>query len=299
MSIFKMHQLSGSSACNKRRNFDYQVNEKKGDTYYKAVAIKRATKSIIKGSPIEEIKKEMEEAFDKIPYQEKQRKLLLDDATKRITRYINWETRPLMEAISTQVSLYGKMDVEVTPDFVTAKAEPVEDEITFKNDKKEKVTVVEKADGTLEVIKLKVGKPISQVSSMTDLGLLSMIMYGRKFYREGRLKIIASYYFLTRTDDRMSGAKPQFKDFDDKQIVSLVDYYSGEENDLDEEFRSVVEDFVNGHDEDDCDEKDCEKCVLYACCKGYTEAPVATDRQFATKASDLRLNSKQQEAVDY
>lgn len=296
MAVFKMHQLGNESACNKRRNFGFQVNEKKGENYYKAVAVKQAAKAIVKGASLEEVKKDMEDAFKDIPYQSQQRELLLSDSFAQIKRYISWETRPLIDAVSTNISLYDLMDVEVTPDFITADTQPVIERLYDR--KSDKIEEREIADGTIEIIKLKVGRPMTQKSAKDDLGLLSMLMYGRKFYQSGRLQIKASYYYLKRTDDSF-GTNPSFKDFDEKQICQISEIYTGDGKETDEHFKPIVEDFVNGHEEMDCDPKDCEKCILYSVCKGYTEAPVAVEREFKTKVSDISLNQLQQTAVEY
>lgn len=296
MATFKMHQLGNESACNKRRNFGFQVNDKKGENYYKAVAVKQAAKAIVKGASLEEVKKDMENAFKGIPYQSQQRELLLSDSFAQIKRYISWETRPLMDAVSTNISLYDLMDVEVTPDFVTADTQPVIERLYDR--KSDKIEEREIADGTIEIIKLKVGRPMAQKSVKDDLGLLSMLMYGRRFYQSGRLQIKASYYYLKRTDDSF-GTHPSFKDFDEKQICQISEIYTGDGKETDEHFKPIVEDFVNGHEEMDCDPKDCEKCILYSVCKGYTEAPVAVEREFKTKVSDISLNQLQQTAVEY
>ena len=297
MATFKMHQLGNDSACNKRRNFAFQVNQKKGDNYYRAVAVKQATKAIVRGASLEEIKKDMEEAFAEIPYQNQQRKLLLSDSFNQIRRYIEWESRPLMDAVSTTINLYDLMNVETTPDFVTADNHPViKYEIIDKKTKE--CQAIEIADGYIEIIKLKTGKAISNREAEKDIGLLSMLKYGRKFYKAGRLQIKASYYYLKRHDDSY-GARPQFKEFDDSQIRTLSEVYEGHDNDTDEKFRPIIENFVNGHDEVDCNPKDCEKCILYGICKGYVEAPIACDREFIAKANDISLNDRQQEAVEY
>ncbi len=296
MSIFKMHQLGNESACNKRRNFAFQVNDKKGDNYYKAVAVKQAAKAIVKGASLEEVKNDMEKAFKDIPYQNQQRELLMSDSFNQIKRYLEWEKRPLMDAVSTNISLYGLMEVEVTPDFITADANPV---IESKYDKKtDTFTENQIADGTIEIIKLKTGRPMAQKNVNDDLGLLSMLLYGRKFYKTGRLLIKASYYYLKRTDDSF-GTNPSFKDFDEKQICQISEVFTGTGEKTDEHFMPIVEDFVNGHEETDCDPKDCEKCILYAVCKGYTEAPVAVEREIKTKVNDISLNNLQQTAVEY
>lgn len=296
MTVFKMHQLGKNSACNKRRSFGYQVNDKKQDYYYKAVAVKKACKALIKGSSLEEIKEEMAKGFAEINYQTQQRELLLNDAYNQIKRYIDWEKRPLMDAVSTNVSLFDKMEVETTPDFIVADVKPVIEHYKDEDDGMMKERQI--ADGTIEIIKLKCSKPISQNAADEDLGLLAMLLYGRKFYKQGRLQIKASYYYLVRKDDSY-GDRPSFKDFDAKQIVQISEVYEGKENETEEKYKPIVEDFVNGHDEQDCDEKDCKDCILYAICKGYTEAPVAIDREFKTKASDIRLNDLQKEAVEY
>lgn len=201
-----------------------------------------------------------------------------------------------MEAMSTNIDLYGLMEVECTPDFITADSRPVIE--TIHNKDKNTLEEIRIADGSIEVIKLKTGKPMAQKNINTDLGLLSMLMYGRKFYKTGKLMIKASYYYLKRTDDSF-GANPSFKDFDNKQICSISEVYEGEENSTDVGFKPIVEEFVNGHEEVDCDPRDCEKCILYSVCKGYTEAPVAIEREFKTSVSDISLNDLQQEAVNY
>ena len=124
----KMYQLRGDSACNKRRNFKYQVNDTKSENYYKACATLRAAKGILKGESLGEIEAQLVKDFEEIPYQETQRKVLIADTMKEIKRYVEWEKRPLAEAVTADINLYGKMDVEVTPSFIVADANPVIEE---------------------------------------------------------------------------------------------------------------------------------------------------------------------------
>ncbi len=303
MSKFKMYQLGRDSSCNKRRNFGYQVNDTKGETYYKAVAVLQATKSILKGKSVEEIEQDLIKAFEDIPYQEQQRRLLINDSMKQIKRYVEWESRPLIEAISADISLYGKMEVEVTPSFIIAEAVPVyemktQEVINKKGKKTTKKVPIQVADGYIEIIKLKAGKPVKIQDAKDSLELFSLLMYGRKFYKQGKLQIRASYYHLTRSDDSY-GDKPSFREFDESQIRSLIEVYEGKPNETDEKFEPMVEDFVNGHEEADCNPDDCAKCILYTVCKGYTDAPVSSDREFSTSVGDIRLNEQQQIAVNY
>ena len=302
-NVFKMYQLDKTSACNKRRNFKIQLNEKKQDHYFKAVAVKSAIKALIKGEKsFEEVKEDMQKEFDNIGYQIHEKSILLDDSLREIKRYVEWEKRPLIDAVSTNIDLYGKMEVETTPDYIVADANPVfviEKETIKEGTKKKTVeTEVQEADGTIEIIKIKTGKMKSKEDTENDLGLVAMLMYGRKFYKKGRLKIKASYYYMKRSDDSY-GDKPHFDPFDEKQIKGISEVYEGKENESDEKYRVLVDEFVNGHDEVDCNPKDCENCILYAVCKGYTEAPVSIDREFKTKASDIVLNELQKEAVAY
>ena len=69
------------------------------------------------------------------------------------------------------------------------------------------------------------GKPKDIRRAKTDIGLWSMLLYGRKFVRPGQKVIItASYYYLRRSDD--SFQKGVFKDFEpDKNIVSISPHF--------------------------------------------------------------------------
>ena len=139
---------------------------------------------------------------------------------------------------------------------------------------------------------------MSERAAKESLELFSLLQYGRKFYRQGKLRVIGSYYYLKRTDDSY-GQHPSFKPFDNAQIRCISEIYEGKENETDEKFTKIVESFVNGHEEEDCNPKDCEKCILYDVCKGYSEGPISVKREIQTKARDILLNRLQQEAVDY
>ena len=295
--VFKMHELGASDACNKRRNFGLLVNSAKENNYKKAIVVQDVLKKIIfEGISASKAEDEIRKGLEKLPYHEREREAHINDAIREIYRYVDYEEDPLTSAVPVDIEVGSNMIVNVTPTFIKAKAE--EKLISVREGRKKDRQIL--INGKIEVIKVKTGKPKDIRRAKTDIGLWSMLLYGRKFVRPGQKVIItASYYYLRRSDD--SFQKGVFKDFEpDKNIVSISELYEGKPNYMDKRFSVVTEDFMNGHDETYCRNSDCEKCSYFVMCKGYVESPKATgDGLIVRSASDVCFTAAQSEAVEY
>lgn len=311
MVKYTMHQLNSDRGCNKRRQFTYEVKERKTENFYKAVAVKKAVKAIVGGASVDEAIEEMGKVFDEIPYQKTQREILKKDSERNIRRYLAAESRTLLEAVPATIQVSPDMEVVVTPDFLvmwTPEVEGVDDFVTKTEEKfdpvKKKVVKTTHQihiDGTIEIIRLQSGKQTSFKTIKEikeDIGLYSMLLYARKFVEDGSTVLIkANYYFLRRNDDNFSAGT--FKPFDDAQIFGIEEVYEGKPNETDEKFQTIIKEYINGHDEFECDPKDCEKCVMYDVCKGYAEAPLPVEREVSTKVGTIILNDLQKQVTDY
>lgn len=294
---FKMHELGASDACNKRRNFGLLVNSAKENNYKKAIVVQDVLKRIIfEGISESEAEAEIRNGLEKLPYHEKEREAHIEDAVREIYRYVDYEKEPLTAAVPVDIEVGANMIVKVTPTFIKAKAEK---RFVYVREGKRKAKDVQ-IDGSIEVIKVKTGKPKDIRKADTDIGLWSMLLYGRKFVRPGQKVIVkASYYYLRRPDD--SFQKDKFEKFEkDKNVVSITELYEGKPNYMDERFAVVTEDFMNGHDETYCRNSDCEKCSYFVMCKGYVDSPKATgDGIIVRNASDVAFTVSQSEAIEY
>ena len=294
---FKMHELGASDACNKRRNFGLIVNSAKENSYKKAIVIQDVLKKIIfDGITESEAETEIRKGLEKLPYHEREREAHIRDAVREIYRYVDYEKGPLTAAVPADIEVGANMIVKVTPTFIKAKAEM---RFIFVSEGRKKAKDIQ-IDGSIEVIKVKTGKPKDIRKADTDIGLWSMILYGRKFVRPGQKVVIkASYYYLRRSDD--SFQKGIFEEFEeDKNVVSISELYEGKPNYMDERFAIVTEDFMNGQDETYCRNSDCEKCSYFVMCKGYVESPKATGDGIITRsASDVAFTASQSEAIEY
>lgn len=301
MVKYTMNQLRYDKGCNKRRAFTYDAKDKRGENYYKSVAIKKAVKAIVSGVSKEEAIEIMGKVFDDIPYQTTQREILKKDAERYIKRYFDWETREILEAEADTVQVSPELEVEVTPDFIVGDATPqtvtvIEEQFDKEKCRWKKTTKTVDIDGTIEVFRLQAGKQsnFAKIDDFqNDIALYAMLVYARRFVADGkRILIKANYYFLKREDDSFS--KGVFKPFDEKQIYGISEIYDGSKNETDERFSNIIETYLKGHDEFDCDPKDCQSCTLYDVCKGYAEAPLPVEREVRTKADTICLNDLQQ-----
>lgn len=290
-----MHELGASYSCRKRRSFGLKVKSPKEDSIRKAAVILDVLKKIL----FERItRKEAEEmlctGFKELPLHERQREACIENALKEMYRYADYEKEPLIKAVSADICVSENMLVRVTPSFLKADQERREVCVT---EGKEIRTVT--IDGSIEVVKVKTGKPISRISAETDIGLWAMILYGRRFIRPGEKMLVkASYYFLRRTDDSFN--KGVFKDFDEKNIVSLTEIYEDKPDILDERFRKVTEEFFIGRDSSEMGLSDCEKCSFYGLCKGFEMSPEAAgEKSFRKEAGEICFNRAQLSAMEY
>ena len=193
---FKMHELGASDACNKRRNFGLIVNSAKENSYKKAIVIQDVLKKIIfDGITESEAETEIRKGLEKLPYHEREREAHIRDAVREIYRYVDYEKGPLTATVPADIEVGANMIVKVTPTFIKAKAEM---RFIFVSEGRKKAKDIQ-IDGSIEVIKVKTGKPKDIRKADTDIGLWSMILYGRKFVRPGQKVVIkASYYYLRR-----------------------------------------------------------------------------------------------------
>jgi Superfamily I DNA and RNA helicases len=301
MKKFKMFELTGSNACNKGRSFGMKAEEKRRENYDKAIAVKAIVeKAMFEGLTEDELKEMIEEKFEKITYNELEREAHKKDAFPEIQRYLDYEllkNRCIVKAVPVDVEVVpGLMEIKVTPDLVVLDPTP-QLQYTQVDGKWEYLPY---AEGVIEIVKIKTGKPISGIAAQKDIGLYSMLQYGKKFVKPGSKAVIkASYYFLRQNEDKPAEGK--FDDFGEKNIRSMTDIYegTGTETILDKRMKMVCEDFFNGHDDTMCTKADCQDCVLYDICKGYSDGPIAMEGELKRKAADIQFTPAQTEAIEY
>ena len=295
-TVFRMHELSSEYACRRRRNFGIQVDAPKENNFRKAAVIHEVLKKIVFGGiSKEEAEAEIRKGLEKIPYHSKEREAHIKDAVREIYRYLDYETEQVISAVPADMNVGSGMIVRVNPTFI--KADDRKKEISIWNGKKKVKDVT--VDGTIEIVKVRTGKPVAVKSARTDIGLWAMLLYGRRFISPGQRAVVkASYYYLRHPDD--SFGKGEFREFGDRNMVSLTELYEGEPNYMDDRFAFITEDFMNGRDEAELKSSDCEKCSYFFMCKGFSESPKASSDGIITRnASDVRFTDAQAEAVGY
>lgn len=287
----KMHELSKENACKARRNFEYAVETDVSDFMKKAGIIKKAIADILINKESEEdVKISVMAAFEEIPYtSNRQRELHAADALRQIFRYTTGEKslkRSLIPGMPADVDMGNGLTVSVNPDYIVVNGD------------------------NIEVIKLKTSKPsISQSSAdKGDLGLYSLLLYGRQLVPPGnKANITASYYFLRKNNDSSSQDSANFdEDFFElkggRNIVEMNETYENVE-DFKSGWDSIMEEkikaYVEGSPKEECSKEDCENCQLKKICQ-YTESPTAVVKTAVIRSlKDLNLTPAQEKVVEY
>ena len=310
MPNVSMNELKKTSACQVRRDFLYELNEKPTLHFMMAVVMKRIIHDCLHGRMFpEDVNEAVKAAFKDLEFSsEKQRDVRVKDAAKQIIRYVDSENRMgmLTEGTLATVMLGQGLGLSVTlkPDFVS-----------FDSSRK-----------TIEVIKICCSKPnVSQRGASSDLGLYAMYRYGVALVPAGESFVVkASYYFLRKDTDRNSYRVYHFsEDFfspEGNNVVSLEAKYTNrlpgddeeevvkaagktektkQKMDVDTMFASVVSDYLEGIPEEECSKKDCEVCQLFDVCK-YTASPKAIKKATAAKSlADLSLTPDQEAVIEF
>lgn len=283
-SSYSMNELRKTDACQKRRNFQLELGGGVTENMRKAASIKSAIKLALNGTlKKEEVEEYLKAAFEDIPYpSDEQRSIIAHDAFRQVARYVGCEERTLLPGATLPVTI-GSLTIKAKPDYVHLGQE-------------------------IEVIKIKTSKPnVTQKAAKEDLGLYSMIAYGRTLVAPGQTKTIkASYYFLRKQNDRAGGDEPNFdEDFfqntGGRNVVSLVENFTndGSVPELDKAFLPIAQAFLDGLREEECSQDDCEKCQLFDLCK-YNDAPLAIVKTPVVKSvRDLDLTPAQEQVIEY
>ena len=291
----RMHELGPAYACRKCRSFRPGIRRPKDDSYRRAAIVQETLRKILFDGVTREaaeahIKREVRE----LEMHEIERETFAYDTIRELYRYIKYENEPLIAAVASDVFVRDNMLIHVTPTFLKADMDKKEVCISEKKDMRKKLI-----DGSIEIVKVRTGKPVPQRSAETDIGLWAMLKYGRSFIRPGeKIHIKASYYFLRRSDDSFS--KGVFKDFDEKNIVSITEVYEDKPNEMDEQFDKVTEEFLKGTDSSEMKLSDCEKCIFFGICRDYEESPEEIRQPiFRRSLDDICFTKAQQMAMEY
>ncbi len=291
----KMHELGPAYACRKCRSFRPGIIRPKEESFMKAVIVQETLRKILfEGITREDAEAHIKREIRELNIHIREKEAFVNDTLRELYRYVEYEKEPLISAVASDVFVRDNMLIHVTPTFL--KADMDKREVCISEKKEMKTFLV---DGNIEVVKVRTGKPVPQKSAETDIGLWAMLKYGRSFIRPGeKILVKASYYFLRRSDDSFS--KGIFKDFDEKNIVSLTEIYEDEPNEMDEQFEKVTEEFMNGTDSSDMKQSDCEKCIFFGICRNYEESPEALSRPvLKTSLDDICFTKAQQMAMEY
>ena len=292
--IFKMYELSGSDACQERRKFMYFLKERDPEHLKKAII----TRDILKKLFRNELKKEevldtLEKEFQTIAFcSPEQRRIQADDTANRILRYYNSESRIPKETEPKEISLFGKMTVITTPDFIFQSENIL-------------------GEKEIEIVKVKCSRPdLTQKNADKDIGLYAMLEYAKDFVHKGEIaEITASYYYLTKANDSYSKSNPRFdlSFFDTKggkNIVSISDtvdmcFDTQKKSSLTAKMETVVEEFLTGIPKEECTKADCEHCQIREICQ-YSDAPISLEKEPVVKnLQDMMLTSDQEKAIEY
>ena len=287
---FKMYELSGSDACYAKRRFPFKPEEKTSNHFMRAIIMKGILNELFSGVLSEtDAWSELETRFQEVPYPSNEQRIVhAADAYRQIMRYYKAERRFPRQLNAEEIDLGHDMEVLVTPDYC----------------------FMSKDSDTIEIVKIKCSRPtVTQRGAYSDIGLYSMLQYGKNLVAEGECKkVIASYYYLSKKNDSYSVDNPKFDlDFFETKgglnIVSILDTYDKtqplESTEVDRLFEPVIQKFMEGIPDTECSKDDCEKCFLFDICK-YTEPPTAIVKEPVVKSvRDIMLTEDQEKAVEY
>ena len=296
----KMYQLKANNACKKHRSFAYKSTSQVEDHVRKAHLTVKACKDLIFGKPEKEVRSEFRQGFDELYYPTQITRDAEEDlAWKEIIRYVSSELSMVHKRVNLKpmpVDIGVGEDVIVEPDFVTI-GDPYVDHI-------QNIAY----DGTINVIKIHSGKPRGASTARQDLAKYAMLKYARQLVGPGKTAMLmATDVYLKRADDAgENSAKPKFAlnfyEAGGNNVISLIETYTGgqtEETELDLAFKPVIEEFVEGHEAEECSDSDCKACDLYDVCH-YTEPPIRVNKTHVQKQiRDLMLTADQDEAIEY
>lgn len=265
MSIQTLSSLSEIGACKKRRKYlnilgDSIVKAPIKSTIYKRAEI--CSDTIVNALKYNERDKKnimtymngryVEAGFIN-PQQKKQ--VLLNDWFK-VMRYLDDEKRAPSFPKSKIITLRDEIEpVRVSP------------HVAFE------------CGDQIELVLYKIGKPnVSQKGDKNklkrDLQLYSMVLYGREL---GFKNITASFYFLRKDTDGSNKAQNEAYFFGGGgNIVNMSDLYDGKATDLDEYMDGLLQEYIEGINEENQDEDTCKYCQYYNICK-YKSAPIAIE----------------------
>ena len=332
-TVVRMHQLGGTDACAKRRNFAFtgELASGKMETHQKrahlvkevAISLDHALYDVFKDEKeteeeiaeqhkaaellLQNAEETLSEGFQELDFKsEKQREIQMKDAMRQIRRFAVCDAkRPhkwnAIKPDKRDVDLgEGILVKGVEPSFIDVLSAPVDE---FRDPI---------AECTIEAVILKSSKPkISQESSLDSLELYALLKYLEKRVTAGhKVWLRASYYYLRKANDS-NGSKPNFdEDFfmtiGGRNIVSLEElYYSpkdGEEivpSEMDKVFSSKVKAYTEGLKEEECTEEDCKNCELFDICK-WVNPPAAIKKvPLVRSVSALHFTKTQLDVVNY
>ncbi len=297
--ITRMYELS-STKCKKSRDFAMSLNSSVV-SLEKAKAVNSCIQGCMDGTITPAtLHSYLEAAFMQISFKNnKQRMYQLADSERRILRYVRYTATNIWPYI-----------VPCGPKLVQL-AETVKPILVNPN----YVTLTE--TGTLTIIKYKESAPISQKAGTQDLGLYTMILYGRILRNEApeniksKIRVIkAEYHFLRKNNDRSAVSKDGYNfDYDflsynengDMQggnIVGITEQVE-ESPGTDFDFEDAINEYVNGLDEKECSDTQCNECSYKALCKFAAAPLVIKTEKKATSICDISLSVEQEKAVNY
>ena len=296
----KLYELKANNACKKQRAFAYKPTTQVEDHVRKAHITIKACKELIFGRSEEDVYNDFHDEFEDLYYPTQiTREAEEKQAWKEVKRYVSGElsnTHQRVQMKGMNVDIGVGEDVYVEPDFVTVSG-PYVDEVN-------KIAY----DGVINVIKLHASKPHGAREVKKDLAKYAMLKYARKLVSSGKTAFItASDIYLKRADDAGENAvAPKFVsnfwEVGGNNVIQLSETYKSgavEETDLDIEFKPVVEQFMRGHEAEECSDADCKACPLNDICH-YAEPPIRITKSHTQKTiRDLMLTSNQEEAIEY
>lgn len=276
--------ISNVSMCKKNRAFQYETKKSEHPTHYVRSAIIRSTIAAALTYHVknkDEIMEYMKSRYDECGYHNYQQKMSqLGWDHHLVMRYLNDEIRTPIFPKPALVTL-DKKTLWVCPDFAfVSPNDPTEVEI-----------------GTFNIGKPNVTSRGNKNAIIRDLRLYAMILYARN---AGFKKITASFYFLKKNSDSKNWAACEQSFFGGGgNIVSMIDLYDGQPNNLDDQMKEYLNILDNGMEPESICQEDCEHCSKYDLCK-YLMPPISiTKDPVVRSASDIHLTPNQLSAIQY
>lgn len=277
-------KITSASRCQKK-NKDIEMQIERNDNYKRAAIVKDCIKLFYEsGRPVSEVDQYLEEAFKELSFvNEANKQAVVGYYTSLVKRFLRADRKPLVPKKILPPVEVGGYKLKINPDLIFL-------DKTIRNGKEYDI---------VEVAVIKLGEPTiskrgrsAETNIDRNLGILSMLQYGRQYLPTGNGFVRASYYFLKKKNEKNNYED----DFEESTNVAFKETYfvPGVEDVTIDVLREELRLYEQGSS---CTKAMCDACEQNLICN-YKKATVAEKEEAVKKSyKDLKLSPEQKQAV--